>query len=442
MAVDYTDLFTSIGKIVKHYNLLGTDAVNLDTDRADIEGVFEAEDQPDKISGIVSSFNSLKSSHYSLRASLVRFCTNRIVDKTTIVDELLIPSANLATVIPALISQMNTDSESVDGSTVTLGSVTAGASNIGDGTVLISKVLDGTTSPTSGFKSHPEYDGIDSEIGLPETITLLCKADSYSAQATAGQERFSVYGEPKSTNNVEPEGGSGVGPSIATANASSLISNKDLENWTSNVPDGWTLDSGTAGTHVLEETTEIYRGSSSLEIAGDGAQATIQLSQTVSRLTPKKRYLFTARYKASAADTASQTFIIQFEGTGYTAASSEKVSIAGNALATSWTLVSFWVNIPADVPSDFEIVIKVTGTLNTAKKIYVDSIGFTPAVYHNGVAIGVVAGATPFAANDKFTFTVANDAAGTFQEFFRRVYKVQLPSDTGGSETIADSLAT
>jgi hypothetical protein len=43
---------------------------------------------------------------------------------------------------------------------------------------------------------------------------------------------------------------------------------------------------------------------------------------------------------------------------------------------------------------------------------------------------------------DRFTWTVANDVAGTIQEFFRKYYRVQLPSNAAGGETILDSLAT
>jgi hypothetical protein len=63
-----------------------------------------------------------------------------------------------------------------------------------------------------------------------------------------------------------------------------------------------------------------------------------------------------------------------------------------------------------------------------------------PAVYHGGVAAAVVPGASRFAAGDRFTFTVSNDAAGVIQEAFRKNYGVQLPSS--GAPTIADALAT
>jgi hypothetical protein len=61
-------------------------------------------------------------------------------------------------------------------------------------------------------------------------------------------------------------------------------------------------------------------------------------------------------------------------------------------------------------------------------------------VYHGGVAAAVVPGSSRFAAGDRFTFTVSNDAAGVFQEAFRKNYGVQLPSS--GAPTIADALAT
>jgi len=273
-------------------------------------------------------------------------------------------------------------------------------------------------------------------------MTLTCSSDSYTDRQTSGQESFSLNGELAVSDRWGTEtGGSGTGPSVRTVNSSTILSNGDFENFTSNAPDNWTIDSGAAGTSIFRESTNYYRGTYALKFLGTGAVATIQLSQTPSSMTPRKRYLVSFRYKASAVDTNAQYLQAYFTGTGYTASSTEKVDIGGDVWSTSWAHAYFWVNVPANMPSDWKFVLRVTGTPSNGKAIYIDSLAVTPAIYHNGVAVGVVAGSTPFVRGDAFTWTVANDNAGTFQKFFRKQFNTQLPSNNAGAETIADSLA-
>lgn len=440
-----TGVFRHLGILIKHLNLLGTDETNLDADLDAIQDVFEAGDQTIYSEPLRQAFESLQGSHISLRASLADVAESRLRDRASVVNELGLDQDGIQTVLAALITQMIVDSETVDANVVTVGTVTAGGSNAGNGTVLVSKVLDGYSAPAAGVRPHVAYNGVDSEFSYDETNVIECTADNPSDATGAGSERFSSRGEIQADGTWSTDAdGSGSGPSLRTLQSESLLSNLNFESFTvANTPDSWTIDSGTAGTHILSEATEVYRGDTSLEIAGDGAQATIQISQApaVTQLNPLRRYCVAFRYKASATDTSGQALTVQFEGTGYTAASSEKVAITGDNFSTSWSLQHFYVNLPADLPSDWKLVVKVTGTLNTGKIVYVDDIGFGPVTWHNGVGFVVVAGSTPFIRGDRFTFTTASNGAGTFQTFFRKAWGVQLPSLADTNETIDDALA-
>jgi hypothetical protein len=158
-----------------------------------------------------------------------------------------------------------------------------------------------------------------------------------------------------------------------------------------------------------------------------------------SLLTANKAYCVSCRLKADASIPAGD-LTIQFEGTGYTAGSTEKISIAHGSLPTSWSLQHFFVNMPAQVPSDFKLVIKWTGTPSTNKAIYLDDFALGPVVYGGGgIGVAVIRGSTPFQRNDWYSFPVSS-VEGVFQRFFRRVYGVMLPSlDT---PTIDDALAS
>jgi hypothetical protein len=65
------------------------------------------------------------------------------------------------------------------------------------------------------------------------------------------------------------------------------------------------------------------------------------------------------------------------------------------------------------------------------------------SLYDGGPSVAFYAGETDFALDDTFTITIANDRAGEFQELFDKLFNYPaklLPSDTGGGETIPDSL--
>jgi hypothetical protein len=220
-----------------------------------------------------------------------------------------------------------------------------------------------------------------------------------------------------------------------------LLSNGNLETWSSNVPSGWTLASGTAGTHMLQETgaSNVYRGSSSAKFAGQGA-GTIRLTQAVSPslVQGKRRYFVGLAVKASATS-APATFRCCWSGTGYSEGS-DKIEIAGGSLPTGWTRYGFFANFPAPLPSDWALKIE-TVDLEAAKSVYVDSVCAVPAVYHGGVGLAVVAGSSRWLKGDRLTFTLTNDQAGKFQRFFVRRWKTQLPS-VAAANTIDEAWAT
>lgn len=448
MAIEYTDantgLFTHLGKIVKRINVYeGLPDTDLPADLDALLTILQGSGGQDAVAeGLVSSYDGIMSSVDSWRNTLLGYATKRLRDPATVIQELELYTNDLATVFARLITQMTVDSKTIDKSTVSLGTVTPAAANQGNGTVLVSKVLDGYSRPTKYTPGHPLYAGVDSELGVPaETMTLVCAADSENDGRTEGQESFLWYGETEYPHFSYRTEGSGQGPTIATVQAASLLNNLDFESFSTNTPSNWTIANGTAGTHIFAETgaANVYHGSKSIKFLGTGAQAVIGISQAfpVSQLRPLRRYLCTIRYKAASVPAAG-TILIQPTGTGFTAGSTEKFTVAAAAFSTSWALASFYINLPAIIPSDFALTVTITGTLSNGVAVYFDNLAFAPVEWHGGVNLGIVAGSTRFMRGDKFTFTVANDTAGVFQEFFRRGYGLQLPSS--GSPTINDSL--
>lgn len=447
MAFDYitnpTGVFFRAGPIVKAVN---AHLANATTDLpAELKSIVDPSEDADivlPVESLYQFYGRLQDAETQTRNTLAAVVTQILQDRDSVVVELGVQSADTPTILAALINQFAIDSESVKKTVVSIGSVTAAGSNAGNGTILLSKVLDGVTPPLLGAPPHLRYAGVDSELSVPsETMRFVCVRDSGRDGVAQGSEQFSWAGAIKNGVLDWRSEGSGQGPTLSGADATSVLSNGTLENWASSLPSGWTAEAGSA--QISEETSTVYRGGSAAKFAGNGAAATIGIAYTPGAgiLKARRGYFLCCRMKCSAAAPAAGTFELKLAGTGYTPGAGESVSVAHGSLTTSWTLQSCFLVTPATLPSDLRVVAQVSGTLTNAVNVFVDDVFLIPAVYHGGVAAAVIPGATPPVAGDTFTAAVSK-TSGVWQDFFRRVYRVQLPSAGGGAETVSDALAS
>lgn len=543
--LDYTDIFTDIGKLIKYIDTLRTDANGYDAERDDIRATFALDDMSGLLEGIEAQYSQFKDQFITMRTNLARYSDARLQDYATVVGLLALPSSDIRSILARIITQMNIDAQSVDASTVSFGAIVGKSTNVGTPLIILSRVLDGVNSPASNVVAHREYSGLNSELVIPESDRFVCTQD-VSFGSRSGEEVLTWSGElTDRTLGLATEGaGSGIG--ISTLNAQTLLSNKDMENFSvTNTPDNWTIAAGTITTHILKESTQVFRGAASLRFKGDGAIAAIKITQATTSLTPRQRYCVAVALKATLA-TGSVT--MQMEGTSYTASAAtaevQTVQVSGTpsggsytltesvygqttaaiawnatsaavqtalralkgygsvvvatsagappdvthsitfygiqgnvpqltstssltggapvithatttpgvegsklvlptaAVPTGWFIGYFMFNAPDTIPSDFALALSWSGTPANGESLYIDSFAFGPMNYFNGYAVSVIAGQTPLVTGDEYTVAVANDQAGKFQEFFRKYYGVQLPSNSAGGETIADALAT
>jgi hypothetical protein len=456
MAVNYTNLFTDIGAFIKALNAFrafSTASGTIETQLANIITKLSSTGREDILSGVQELYDGMKDSGISWATSNVSKINERIQHRATVLEELsgLGMGSDVLTILIELSRDMVVNSQDINASVVTVGAVTTDAGNTGNAVLLVDKVLDGVNSPINGGPYNPEWNGIDSQLSVSDNFSVTCTADEDTDGLVLGEEQFIIEGNPIS--RAGPFGweteGSGVSREVGSLNSHQLIANKDFESWSANVPESWDLDAGTAGTDVIQETTgaDVYRGDSALRFTGDGATATFQISQTLPLrlLVPGQRYCLSCFVKGDATVGAG-TLTIQFESPsgGYVAASSEKIEMLAAALAaqTSYGEEHFWINAPASIPDDLELVIKTTATLTSAATVQVDSLAFGPVEWFNGVSLAICSGSAQNIRTDRYTFTITNDDAGVFQTFFRKQYKFQMPSQTDASETQADSLAT
>lgn len=430
MALDATELFTDLGKIILASNTVGTDLAATDGLRSAIVTAFDTSGQTHNLGSLDSIHSQLLSGQTQYRSSLVNVASLRLADRSSVLNELNLRGSAIPEVLAALIEWMVDNSSTVLESTPSVGSVSADGGNVGNGNVIVDGTLDGKSAPRSGVVAHPNYLGVDSLLLGNETHTFVVSSDSYSNGRTIGAEQLTWDGEAQRSSpwrDDQSNEGSGPGPTIIATGGNNVLTGGGFDSWSGGVPAGWTVDSGTP----VEETSTVLRGAGSLE-----ATAAFKVSQSVS-LVPGARYAVTGWYNVTA--TGSLGVDVGLEGTGYSAGSGEAVALT-TVTTGAWRFFSCWLNVPLSPPSDLAFFLEIDGAPPSAGTIYFDGVALTRATYHGGVCAVASAGDTAWVNGDKYTCAVTNDNAGVIQTWFRRAYGVQLPVDA--SPSIADSLAT
>lgn len=455
MTLDYTNsntgVFTHLGKLVKYWNVADSNGGTsvLDAELQAIMTAFQNGGQSVAIDGMPTAYQGFRSSFVSRKGTLASYALRRLQDPTSVLSILDCLTSSQEEIFDKLITAMIADSKTVKSNTPTINSITANGSNVGTGTILTTGILDGYSSPGANpagrFRAHLRYKGVTSELlPIADSFLWAVRTDSFTDGVSEGSENIGWNGNaPGAAYGISSlSTGSGQIATIQPIQSAGILQNLDFESFTTNTPASFTIDLGTAGTHVFGDSTStnFYHGAKGLKLTGDGALAAIQLSQPVplASVQANRGYCVTARIKASASVSAGD-LLISFTGTGYSAASTEKIAIAHGSLPTSWTLYNFFINLPATLPSDFALTIKWSGTPTSAKSVWIDDMGFGPVSYGAGMGCMAVRGATPFVRGDSFTTTVTC-TGGVFQSFFRDAFGYQLPSS--GSNNINEALAT
>tara|TARA_R110002020_G_scaffold448897_1_gene661814 strand:- start:507 stop:1847 length:1341 start_codon:yes stop_codon:yes gene_type:complete len=438
----YTNLFEIIGEYVQRINDFVTIISDLETDRTQIETEMQANSAPINLyRDNTDTFEGFKSSALSWISTLTSKA-NDVLNN----DELVLDNFNTTSgwngILTELIADMATASQTIKSNTVTIGSVTAAKTNSTAGTVLLDKVLDGYNSPSSAFSSYEDYNGLDSELApTSDSLQIICTKDSVTGNSTLDKETFEWGGTIGSEVYTTDVSGSNSGPTLRPLDSktATYFTNADFETWTDGSTLGtWTKDLSPAPTRSASP----YKGTYALSFVGNGSSAWKLTQSLASGAVNRYRRYCLACYIKGQSGISSGELEITLEGTGFTASSSEKISLNAAALAaaTDWTLKHFYINMPTEIPSDFKLAINMTNTLTSGKTVLVDALNFGPVDYHGGINAVIVSGAGKFRKDDKFTFAVSNNNSGVFQTFFRKGIGIQLPS--AGSPTIADALAS
>lgn len=390
--------------------------------------------------GIDSNVETFRDALAGQAGQVAQYVTTRLLDRLTVLNELANADGTIESVLVELFRDMNLQTQHVERSTVTVGTPAANSDNSGNGTLHCTKVLDGVAAPSAGWISNPLYKSVDSELTVPsDTIQVTCIADEDTDGLPEGAELFRIRGEePYTTRFDYKTEGSGVDQQLTVAQGSDILSNGNFEAFNVNTPEGWTVENGDLGSNVVAESTaaNVHRGDSALKLDGGAGGVGADLYQDLppNILLPNRQYFFAVYYKTASITTADLTIQIESPSGEYTAGASEKINLNTAALqaASSYTLGTFWVMMPAKLPEDLRMYIRYNAT-NAGELLYLDSMGIVPVVYAGGIGYALVAGSDQFVRGDRFAVTHTN-SEGVFQRFFRRMYQFQLPSNASPSQ--------
>lgn len=408
----------------------------IDVNADEIEAQY-ASSRQELVDALYTNRDGLKSAMGSWQSYLRTLARSTLIQMVD--DDTTLESKSVSNAMAALIEQMEDDSDSVDAS-ATAASSAAGASNNGDGVVAVT-VKGG--------------DGVAREYLFAETIAVKCTSDSQTGSATEGSETFTVAGDrivADPLSHLWP-GGSGASTTLTANDASStsqLVTNGDFEDFTTNTPDGWTVAVGAAGTDIFAAGSgDAYEGSNGLELTGTGGAPLSEIYQSVT-LEPNTVYHFNCYVKKSASLAAGVLQIDLHDGSSVIAddaSTNNAATIAHGTVTTSFASFSGTFITPRVLPSTTRVRVKITTALTSGESLFVDHLCLVKAkeLYTGGPYATCFSGATKFIKDDKFTITVTNGLEGGFQQLFDRLFDMralglQLPSDSGGSETINDNL--
>lgn len=321
-----------------------------------------------------------------------------------------VPETDADGILGRLYDYFVANSKTVQSRVITFGSVTAGGSNVGTGTV------NRLTKDESNF---------DIEATNVEVKTLKCIFDANS-QSEEGEEVFEIRGIEASKDGMETLGSGLVGqiPALSARTSEQLIDNASFETYSASATPrftSWTLTSGTTPT---QDTTNYYRimpGTTTGDAAVFSANAllTQELSVRGTKLNPGVPYYLQVAYNRQVG-TFTGDLKISLGNT------SKTVSLAAQ---TGWNILrldlgtGLWFKTfnKQDLAVTVQVLNFSSGTL------LVDDVILAPMAQADGCYYAVVGGATPFLRDDSFTFTDTGGTSAIIQYWLWRTFGRYLP---------------
>jgi hypothetical protein len=445
-------IFTRLGALIYFQNAVRTHQANMKTLLANVQTEYVAADayMIEQLNGMIEARiadagSVLNDIVASSERTVIEMCWTQAQSSTNNP----MPTRDIESALRWLIRQMDLDGETIKRNIVSTSSTGAAAANNGNGSFVYSP-----KQPASVTATPTWFPNIRTEI-----MEARCIADAQGGAMTAGSELFRISGGfAYPILDYRAPGGSGVLMDINSITASvddgprgqNILVNSDLEDWTSNVPDQFTVSTGTAGTTFLRESTVVARQTYSMKAAVTGGlfklrQQLGSSSGTLGRLVPDTCYTLGALYKKDAGATGSLRLALEDSG-GTAIVDAESLPNIASLSSSTWTLVSAQFRTPKILPTTTYLSISSTIAVATAA-VYIDEIFVAElmSVAPGGQSVGVICNSSNWTLDDQVYTVFANDVAGGFATGLDYLFNLfnrglTLPTAVSTTETISDTL--
>lgn len=342
-----------------------------------------------------------------------------------------LPSMDVETALKRLALQMSGASETLDANEPSA-SVTA-ATNDG-----IAKVIISFVGPT----------GKTRECVYDEDIVFECTSSSSAVLAS-----LTIKGEASAASNgmsvFWPDGSTcDLTTTLINPELDGVLDNGGFETWSaSTTPGTWTVVSGT----WTQESTTKHLGSYGAKVTGDGATLHQIKQDVTASVFSQTVYAWSLALRVSSVPAAGVITVDLHDGTSVINddagnAQSQTISLTSGVSTSAWTTFGGAFRLPSPKPSSVFYRIRFSTALSNTVVCYLDSAMFGKAMtelYEGGPYAAVVATSSQLGIGDRWTVDVTNDYRGALQTLVWRLFGLpacQLPSATGGSETVSDAL--
>lgn len=335
----------------------------------------------------------------------------------------------------------------------TIRQMKAGSFKVATNAVSASVTQSGLTGNGVCVASVKNGDGVDMQNLLAEDLEV--RVESATELTVQGE-----IAEPDKLSHAWPKG-SGANRSytpIVVDSGDSLVANGALDTFTANVPNSWTLKSGTtAGTHVAEEGTTVHTaGGKSLKMLGNGSTLA-GIEQVLTGLTAKTPLAFLLWLRMSTTPAAGVITVDLYDGSGVIndeAGNACSFTIACTGVSTTWLPFSGVFRLPDPVPASVKLRIYQSTAITNTHNAFIDDVVLAEMARPTDDArtpyLQFFDGTVPFSIDDNapdgsgtFKIATANDRESAWQELFDRLFDMtalglQLPIT--GSTEISESL--
>jgi hypothetical protein len=426
MAISLTTLYNRIGKLMGMAKAQ-IDARNTLLDRVKGTGSFTS-------SGLDAQYDA--STRYMISQVLDYFLNltattdssvQRVIDSgaKTLIEMIYADNANIyKAVTPSMVElnrQMRAASQTIYQNVITQGSVSYAAANVGTGKVIL----------------H----GTPSQMSPTETIRIQCVSDTTTG-ATLGREVFQITGGTRVTDvtSYDWPGGSGAALTLASSDyndSQNTLTNGGFDSFTGGVPDGWTINSGSATLSQLSSGT--FRNGSAIRHSGASEAKFSQTSPSIV-LGPGKRIIagFWAK-KVSGTVTTDIEMEVQNTSTGTVIA-----TVTASAVTTSWQLYTASYQSDYNAPVEaINVEFVCSADVGVVKAIDCAFVFVPPQAGTNGQFVQIIGGDVDWRIGDYATVAISNNYQSNVLTYTERFFApfangIELP--TGSTGTITNSV--